>query len=39
MPRLEQLSEIQRQSTLYFPCLEHDDAPWTPGTRTFPEVS
>ena len=28
MPRLDQLSEIQRQSALYFPCLEHDSAPW-----------
>ena len=30
MPRLDQLSEIQRQSALYFPCLEHDTAPWIP---------
>ncbi len=30
MPKLDQLSEIQRQSALFFPCLEHDDAPWTP---------
>ncbi len=30
MPRLDQLSELQRQTALYFPCLEHDDAPWTP---------
>ena len=30
MPKLEQLGEIQRQSALFFPCLEHDDAPWTP---------
>ena len=29
MPRLDQLSEIQRQSALYFPCLENDTAPWT----------
>ena len=28
MPKLDQLSEIQRQSALFFPCLEHDDAPW-----------
>ena len=28
MPRLDQLSEVQRQSALYFPCMEHDDAPW-----------
>ena len=30
MARLDQLSEIERQSALYFPCLEHDTAPWTP---------
>ena len=30
MPRLDTLSEVQRQSILYFPCLEHDTAPWTP---------
>ncbi len=30
MPRLDQLSELQRQTALYFPCMEHDDAPWTP---------
>jgi len=30
MPRLEQLSEIQRKNLLYFPCHEHDDTPWTP---------
>ena len=30
MPRLDQLSEIQRQSALYFPCLEHDTSPWVP---------
>ena len=29
MPRLDQLSEIQRKNALYFPCLEHDSAPWT----------
>ena len=33
MPRLDQLSEIQRQSALYFPCLEHDDAPWAPMAK------
>jgi len=33
MPRLDQLSEIQRQSALYFPCLENDTAPWTPWTK------
>ena len=33
MPRLDQLGEIQRQSALYYPCLEHDDAPWTPWVK------
>lgn len=33
MPRLEQLSELQRQSALYYPCMEHDDAPWTPWNK------
>ena len=33
MPRLEQLSEPQRQSALYFPCMEHDDAPWNPWNK------
>lgn len=30
MPRLEKLSEVQRQVLLNFPCLEHDSAPSTP---------
>lgn len=30
MPRLEKLSEVQRQVLLAFPCLEHDSAPSTP---------
>jgi len=30
MPRLERLSEVQRQVLLAFPCLEYDTAPWTP---------
>ncbi|MBI3330120.1 MAG: hypothetical protein HYZ81_25860 [Nitrospinae bacterium] len=29
MPRLERLSEVQRQVLLSFPCLEHDTTPWT----------
>ena len=36
MPRLNQLSEIQRQSAVYFPCLENDTAPWAPWTRDLP---
>ena len=30
MPRLETLSEINRQAMLSFPCLESDTTPWTP---------
>ena len=33
MPRLDQLSTLQRQTALYFPCLEHDDAPWVPWNK------
>jgi D-proline reductase (dithiol) PrdB len=33
MPRLETLSEIQRKSMLFFPCLEYDSIPWSPLTR------
>ena len=37
MPRLDQLSEIHRKSALFFPCLEHDDSPWTPWERELSE--
>ena len=30
MPRLEDLSEAQRNSALMFPCMEHDNSPVTP---------
>ena len=30
MPRLETLSEVQRRMLQMFPCMEHDDTPWTP---------
>ena len=33
MPRLEELSEAQRNSALMFPCMEHDDSPVTPIRR------
>lgn len=29
MPRLELLSGVQRRMLEMFPCMEHDDAPWT----------
>jgi D-proline reductase (dithiol) PrdB len=28
MPRIEDLSEVQRQTVLNFPCFEYDDAPF-----------
>lgn len=33
MPRLDQLSEVQRSSALFFPCMEHDTAPWAPFSK------
>jgi D-proline reductase (dithiol) PrdB len=33
MPRLDQLSEIQKNTLIYFPCIENDDAPWTPWNK------
>ena len=29
MPRLELLSEVQRKMLQMFPCMDHDEAPWT----------
>ena len=32
MPRLETLSEVQRRTLEFFPCLEHESTPWVrPG--------
>lgn len=33
MPRLEDLTEVQRQSAQTFPCFEFDDSPFTPFTK------
>ena len=33
MPRLELLSEVNRRTLQFFPCLEHDDTPWTPLSK------
>ena len=30
MPRIEDLTEVQRQGVLNFACFEHDDAPFVP---------
>jgi D-proline reductase (dithiol) PrdB len=36
MPRLEDLSAVQRQGVLNFPCFEYDDSPFTlPGKPLF----
>lgn len=37
MPRLSQLSEVQRKMLLMFPCMEHDDTPWTPMRKPLSE--
>ena len=34
MPRLETLSEVQRRTLEFFPCLENDAAPWTVPARS-----
>ncbi len=37
MPRLELLSEVQRSMLRMFPCVEHDDSPWTPMRKPLSE--
>ena len=37
MPKLEVLDEIMRKNMLMWPCLEHDDAPWTPMSKPLSE--
>ena len=37
MPRLETLSEVQRKMLQMFPCMEHDDTPWTPMQKPLSE--
>ena len=37
MPRLEDLTEAQRNRYLAFPCLDHDDSPFTPPKRPLSE--
>ena len=37
MPALSVLSEIQRKSMQMFPCVEHDDTPWTPMAKPLSE--
>ena len=37
MPKLAALGEIQRKSMLMWPCIEHDDTPWTPMPKPLSE--
>ena len=37
MPRLELLSDVQRRMLQMFPCMEHDDTPWTPMRKPLSE--
>ena len=37
MPRLETLSEVHRRMLQMFPCMEHDDSPWTPMRKPLSE--
>ncbi len=37
MPKLERLSEDVRDRMLNFPCIEHDDTPWTPMFKPLSE--
>ena len=37
MPKLAALSEFQRKSILMWPCIEHDDTPWTPMAKPLSE--
>jgi D-proline reductase (dithiol) PrdB len=38
MPRIEDLTEVQRQSVLNFPCFEFDDAPFAPLRKPLRQV-
>ena len=37
MPRLDTLSEVQRRTLEFFPCLEHDDTPWVTPPKALAE--
>ena len=37
MPRLETLSEVQRRTLEFFPCLEHDSTPWVTLSKPLSE--
>jgi D-proline reductase (dithiol) PrdB len=38
MPRIEDLTEVQRQTVLNCPCFEYDDAPFVPLNEPLSEV-
>ena len=33
MPRLEDLSEVERKTVTFFPCMEFDSTPWVPLSK------
>ena len=33
MPRLSDLSEVERKTLTFFPCMEFDDTPWAPLSK------
>ena len=33
MPRLEDLSEVERKTVTFFPCMEFDHTPWVPLSK------
>ncbi len=37
MPKLSVLNEITRKTMQMFPCVEHDDTPWTPMAKPLSE--
>ena len=37
MPRLETLSEVQRRTLEFFPCLEHETTPWVKPAKPLAE--
>ena len=38
MPRIEELTEVQRQTVLNFPCFEYNDAPFVPFSKPLSQI-
>ncbi len=38
MPRIEDLTEVQRQTVLNFPCFEYDDTPFVPPGKPVHQI-